>query len=94
MSACILEQQCVHRLEQLPFFTFKDFLLADDERYAAVIHCECLCTVKAFAKLCFWYVLVLYQGVLNMGTLHNGFKCLAGKNGLDTGAKLALLAKV
>lgn len=43
----------IHRLEQLPFFTFKDLLLADDERYAAGIDCEHLSAGEAFAKLCF-----------------------------------------
>lgn len=50
MSAFISEQQCVHRLEQLSF-TFKDFVLADDERYTVVIDCEHLGAGEAFAKL-------------------------------------------
>lgn len=36
VPACLWEQQCIHKQEQLPLFTFKDLLLADDERYAAV----------------------------------------------------------
>lgn len=40
------EQQCIHRQEQLPLFISNDLLLADDERYTAVIACENLCLVK------------------------------------------------
>lgn len=62
VSACLLEQQCVHRLEQLTFFTFKDLVLADDERYAAVIDCEHLGVGEAFAKLCFLVCQCYFSG--------------------------------
>lgn len=64
-----------------PFFTFKDLLLADDEWCAAVIDREHLDAGEAFAKLCFLVCVCqcCIGGVLNMGALHNGFKCLPGK---------------
>lgn len=57
VSKC-LSEQCIHRLELIPFFTFKDLLLADDERNAAVIDCEHLDAGAAFAKYCFLFCFV------------------------------------
>lgn len=60
------------------FFTFKDFLLADGERYTVVIDR----TVNILVPLQNYVAFVclgVISGVQNMGTLHNGFKCLLEK---------------
>ena len=79
VTACLPEQRRINRQEQLPLFTFKDLLLADDERYAAAIRCEHLDAGEASANLCFLVCPCYIRGVLNMGTLYNGLKCLPGK---------------
>ena len=67
-------------MDHLLLFTFKVLLLADEESCVAAIACERPYAGEAFAKLWgFGCVSVLYQGALNMVTLHNGFKCLPGK---------------
>lgn len=64
-SSCLLPRTCC--------FAAAD----DDERYAALTGYTNTSMQERGKVVCF--VSVLHQGALNMGALHNGFKCLPGK---------------